>query len=67
MKKKILSYLILISVVVVCINIVAGIIRANTPSRGFGILLDNQTGEDITSIILSTRAYDRNRGKISKW
>ena len=64
MKKKILSYLILISVVVVCINIVAGIIRANTPSRGFGILLDNQTGEDITSIILSTRAYDINSGNV---
>ena len=60
MKKKILSGLILISVIILGINVAAGIIRANRFSNAFSVLVDNQTGEDISAIRLSIRAYDNN-------
>lgn len=67
MKKKILSCIILVSIVLICFNIVTGIVQANYDSEAFGLLIDNQTGEDITSISLMVRTNDKNSGKASEY
>lgn len=63
LKKRIISWLIIVSVVIVGLNITAGIMQANNSSKAFGILIDNQTGEDITTVRLKVRAYDEKNGK----
>ena len=58
MKKRILSWIVVLSIIVVGLNIGLGIIKANEPSKAFGALIDNQTGEDITAIRLRVESFD---------
>lgn len=62
MKKKILSCLVAISVIVVGFNVATGITQANSSPKAFGVLIDNQTGDDITSIRLKAQVYEKNSG-----
>lgn len=57
-KKKILAWLILVSVIIVSFNIVTGIIQVNFSSKAYSVLIDNQTGEDITSIGLNVQGNE---------
>lgn len=63
MKKKILSWLIVLSIIIVGINILTGIIQTNQSSEAFGIVIENQTEDEIKSIRLMARVYGKNSGK----
>lgn len=60
LKKKITSWLIIISIVIVALSAVTGMTRLNSSPKAFGVLIDNLTGEDITSIRLIAKPYGKN-------
>lgn len=62
MKKRIMSRIILLAIIVLGLNFGLGIIQANESLNAFGVLIDNQTGESVTSISLTVKAFDKGNG-----
>lgn len=58
-KRKIWTYLVVIAILIVSINIIVGIININYYSKAFGVLIDNQTGEDIRDIGLKIQENEQ--------